>query len=462
MEVKVEDLAACKKRLSITISREEIEAKMNERFIELEREAQVPGFRPGRAPRRLVEKRFHDAVKDETGAKLLSDAFAKAVEEQKLEVIGEPDIDPEKIKIPDDGPLTFSIDLEVRPAFDVPDYIGIPVNVEPLAVTDADEARSLDRLRESHGHLQEVPAGAEAKANDIVTGDLAVQLAASDSTGRAGDQLILDRPNARVPVAPIAVEGIPLEKFAELLAGAKVGDNRSAKITIGPAAEKEDLRGKEAEVRIKVNKIERIALPDDAQLLQMTDHKDMDALKRTVRRELDGRSDQAFHERQERAVEDWLLEQVKFDLPEELAKRHANSLLQRTVTGLQYRGAAVDEIEKRLEEIRGANTERAARELRLLFILDAIGKKEKIEATDQELDARVRFMAAQHGRRDDRLREEMEAQGTLDNLRGQIRDDKVTRFLLAKAKIAGQPPAETPPAPPAPETPKADGPVEST
>jgi len=459
MDVKVEDLAACKKRLSITISREEIEAKMNERFIELEREAQVPGFRPGRAPRRLVEKRFHDAVKDETGAKLLSDSFAKAIEEQKLEVIGEPDVDPEKIKIPDDGPLTFSIDLEVRPAFDLPDYIGIPINVEPLAVTEADEARALDRLRESHGRLQEVPAGAEARANDIVTGDLAVQLAASDSTGRAGDQLILDRPNARVPVAPIAVEGIPLEKFAELLAGARVGDTRSAKITIGPAAEKEDLRGKEAEVRIKVNKIERVALPDDAQLLEMTDHKDMDALKRTVRRELEGRSDQAFHERQERAVEDWLLEQVKFDLPEELAKRHANSLLQRTVTGLQYRGAAVDEIEKRLEEIRGASTERAARELRLLFILDAIGKKEKIEATDEELDARVRFMAAQHGRRDDRLREEMEAQGTLDNLRGQIRDDKVVRFLLAKAKIAGQPPAE---AAPAPETPKADGPVEPT
>ena len=453
MDVKVEDLAACKKRLSITISREEIEAKMNERFIELEREAQVPGFRPGRAPRRLVEKRFHDAVKDETGAKLLSDAFAKAVEEQKLEVIGEPDIDPEKIKIPDDGPLTFSVDLEVRPAFDVPDYLGIPVNVEPPAVTEADEARALDRLRESHGRLQEVPAGAEAKANDIVTGDLAVQ---------AGDQLILDRPNARVPVAPIAVEGIPLEKFADLLAGAKAGDTRSAKITIGPAAEKEDLRGKEAEVRIKVNKIERVALPDDAQLLAMTDHADMDALKRTVRRELDGRSDQVFHERQERAVQDWLLEQVKFDLPEELAKRHANSLLQRTVTGLQYRGAAVDEIEKRLEEIRGASTERAARELRLLFILDAIGKKEKIEATDQELDARVRFMAAQHGRRDDRLREEMEAEGTLDNLRGQIRDDKVVRFLLEKAKIAGQPPAEAAPAPPAPETPKADGPVEST
>jgi trigger factor len=462
MDVKVEDLAACKKRLSITISREEIKAKMNERFIELEREAQVPGFRPGRAPRRLLEKRFHDAVKDETGAKLLSESFAKAIEEQKLEVIGEPDVDPEKIKIPDDGPLTFSIDLEVRPAFDVPDYLGIPVNVEPPAVTDADEARALDRLRESHGRLLEVPAGAEAKANDIVTGDLAVQVAAGDSTGRAGDQLILDRPNARVPVAPIAVEGIPLEKFAEFLTGAKVGETRSVKITIGPAAEKEDLRGKEAEVRIKVNKIERVALPDDAQLLAMTDHADLDALKRTVRRELDGRSDQAFRERQERAVQDWLLEQVKFDLPEELAKRHANSLLQRTVTGLQYRGAAVDEIEKRLEEIRGASTERAARELRLLFILDAIGKKEKIEATDQELDARVRFMAAQHGRRDDRLREEMEAEGTLDNLRGQIRDDKVVRFLLEKAKIAGQPPAEAPPAAPAPETPKDDGPVEST
>jgi len=447
MEVKVEDLAACKKRLSITLSRDEIKAKMEERYGELEREAQVPGFRPGRAPRRLVEKRFHEAVEEETRAKLISESLTKALEEQKLDVIGEPDIDPEKIEMPDEGPLTFSIDLEVRPEFTLPDYVGIPVNVEQPTVGDAEVAQALERLRESHGRLEEVPAGGEAKENDIVTGDVAMQ---------AGDLVVLDRQNARVPVSAIAIEGIRLEKFGELLKGAKAGETRSEKITIDQTAEKEDLRGKEVELRVKVNRLERIALPDDAAVLKATDHEDMGALKRTLRRELESRSDQAFRERQENALHGWLMEQVKFDLPEELSKRHANNLLQRTVMGLQYRGVPVEEIEKRLEEIRGASTERAGRELRLTFILDAIAKKEKIEATDAEVDARVRFMAVQQGRRDDRLREEMDAEGTLDNLRNQIRDDKVTRMLLEKAKI-GAVEAATPAAEAKPE-----GTVEST
>jgi trigger factor len=432
MEVKVENLAACKKRLSITLSREEIKAKMEERYAELEQEAQVPGFRPGRAPRRLVEKRFHEAVEEETRAKLISESLTKALEEQKLDVIGEPDLDPEKIEMPADGPLTFTIDLEVRPEFEAPDYIGIPVSVEQPTVGDAEVAQALERLRESHGRLEEVPAGGEAKDSDIVTGDVAIQ---------AGDVVVLDRQSVRVPVSAVVIEGIRLEKFGELLKGVKAGETRTTKMTIDQTAEKEDLRGKEVELRVKVNRIERVALPEDAAVLKATDHEDMDALKRTLRRELEGRSDQVFRERQENALHGWLMEQVKFDLPEELAKRHANSLLQRTVMGLQYRGVPVEEIEKRLEEIRGASTERAARELKLMFILDAIAKKEKVEATDAEVDARVRFMAVQQGRRDDRLREEMEAEGALANLRSQIRDDKVTRLLLEKAKISTTAPA---------------------
>jgi trigger factor len=432
MEVKVETLAACKKRLSITLSREEIKAKMEERYGKLEQEAQVPGFRPGHAPRRLVEKRFHEAVEEQARAELISESLKKALEEQKLDIIGEPDLDPEKIEMPADGPLTFSIDLEVRPEFTVPDYVGIPVNVEQPAIGDAEVAQALERLRESHGRLEDVPADGEAKENDIITGDVAMQ---------AGDIVVLDRQNARVPVSAIAIEGIRLEKFGELLAGAKAGETRSTKITIDQTAEKEDLRGKEVELRVKINRIERVALPDDAAVLKATDHEDLDALKRTLRRELEGRSEQAFRERQENAVHGWLMEQVKFDLPEELAKRHANNLLQRTVMGLQYRGVPVDEVEKRLEEIRSASTERAARELKLMFILDSIAKKENVEATDAEVDARVRFMAVQQGRRDDRLREEMEAEGTLANLRSQIRDDKVTRLLMEKAKIGAAAPA---------------------
>jgi trigger factor len=276
-------------------------------------------------------------------------------------------------------------------------------------------------------------------------------------------------------VAGIAVEGIRLECVPEMLKGAKAGETRTAKITIGQDAEKEDLRGKEVEVRIKVNEVRRVALPDDLAVLKETDYEDMDSLKGALRRQLEGQSDQAFREAQERAVQDWLLEKIPLDLPTELAQRHANRILQRNVMNLQYRGVPVEEIEKQAMEIRSASTEAASRDLKLFFILDAIAKKETVEATDAEVDARIRLMAMQSNRKPDRIREEMEEAGTLDNLYSQIVEDKVLRLLLEKAKIGGAaeakaapevpaaeaPAAEPPPAPPAEEKPKA-GDVEST
>jgi trigger factor len=127
------------------------------------------------------------------------------------------------------------------------------------------------------------------------------------------------------------------------------------------------------------------------------------------------------------------------ELPEDLAKRHADRLLGRTLVNLQYRGAPVAEIENRLDEIRSASAAQSARDLKLTFILDRIASKEKVEVTDAEVDARVRFIAAQYGRRADRVREDMQAKGTLESLRGQIQEDKVIRMLLDKAKVAGEP-----------------------
>jgi len=459
MDVTVEDVAACKKRLSITIPREEIEQKFNERFNELEREALVPGFRPGRAPRRLIEKRFRDAVAEEVRAKLVSEGFEKAIDEQKLDVIGEPEIDPEKIELPDEGAMTFSIDLEVRPQFDLPaDYSAIAVDqVERPQVTDETVARGLDRLRKQHGRIYPLPEGGEARENDLVSCGLTIQ---------AGDVMVVDHQNVRLPVAAIAIEGIRLNNLPDLLKGAKAGDVRTAAITIGDDADNEDVRGKAAELRVKVDTIARVALPDDAALLAAVDYEDMDSLRASLRRQQEAQSDNAFRRAQETAVQDWLLAAVPFDLPEDLAKRHANRLLQRQLVDLQYRGIPVEEIEKRMADIRGASTERAARDLKLHFILDAIAKKEKIEATDAEVDARLRFIAVQYGRKEDRVREEMAAEGTLDSLRGQILEDKVLRMLLEKPAAKAEPAdaaadtqttAETDPA-----TPPDEGPADAT
>jgi len=431
MDVNVETIATCKKRLSITIPREEIEAKFNERYSELEHEAFVPGFRPGHAPRRLIERRFKDAVTEEVRAKLVSEAFEKVLEEQDLDIVGEPDIDPEKIELPDDGPMTFSVDLEVRPEFDLPDdYSQIPVDeVERPEVTDETVGGALERLREQQGALEPVGEDEGAQERDLVVADLTIQ---------AGDVMVVDRQNVRLPVREVAIEGIRLAQLPDLLTGATAGETKETKITIGEEADNEDVRGQEADLTVKVNEVHRLRLPSDEDLLEATGQEDMDGLRATIRRRQEARSDADFREAREEAVRQWLLQAVEFDLPEDLVSRHANRLLQRRLTSMQYRGVPADELEQHMDEIAGASGEQAARDLRLHFILDAIAKQEDLEVTDAEVDARVRFMAVQYGRKADRLREEMEASGGLDSLRAQILEDKVIRTLLDRATASGE------------------------
>jgi trigger factor len=463
MEANVENLSACKKKLSITIPRDEIVAKMGARFAELEREAQVPGFRAGRAPRRLVEKRFKEAVEEEIRLKMIGEAFEQAVKDQKLDIIGEPEVDPDAIKMPDDGPLVFTVEIEVRPEFELPEYIGIPIDVARPVVGDEAVAQSLERLREEQGKIEPVAEGGEIKENDLITCDLAIQVVKEAKAEHEGDLMVVDRQGVRVPVAQIAIEGIRLEMLPELLKGAKVGDTKTATFTIAADVEREEIRNKPAELRVKVGAIERVSLPDDATLLKEIDYESMDALKAGVRRQLESQNDANYVRAQEQAVENWLLEKVKLELPADLAQRNADRVLQRNLVNLQYRGMPVEEIEKRLGDIRSATTEQAARDLKLHFILDKIAKKESIEASDAEVDARLRFIAAQYGRKEDRLREEMAEKGTLDGLRSQILEDKVTRMLLSKAKIAGAeapaaeaPAAEEPAKPEAEKKPDAD------
>jgi trigger factor len=267
---------------------------------------------------------------------------------------------------------------------------------------------------------------------------------AADIVIKVGEEIVVDQKDARFPLKATAVQGFLLNDVPQWLAGAKVGETRTGTFKIGDEAEREDLRGKDAGASFTLNDLRRAGPISDDELLKAVGYESMDALKASLKRQLDAQADLEFRRAQEGAIQDWLLEHAPFELPEDLAKRHANQLLRRTLVNLQYRGVPVEEIEKRLADIQSASAARALKDLKLTFILDKIAAKEKIEAIDPEVDARLKFIAAQYNRKEDRVREEMEHQGTLDSLRGQIREDKVMRMLLEKAKVAGEPekPAE--------------------
>src|SRR4051794_33351826 len=148
LDVQISDVGPCKKHLKVAIARAEIERQFDESLGTMKREAAVPGFRPGRAPRQLVEKRFRKQVGEQVKSTLLMAALEQLDEDHKLNPITQPDLDVGAIELPDDGPMRFEMDVEVRPDFALPAYKALTVRRPIRTITDADVAEQLTRFLE--------------------------------------------------------------------------------------------------------------------------------------------------------------------------------------------------------------------------------------------------------------------------------------------------------------------------
>ena len=130
----MESPGACQRHVTVTVARADIERYLSEAFDELVPKAEVPGFRPGRAPRKLVESRFKEQVTEQVKGSLLMDSLGQVSDDHEFSAISEPDLDFDAISIPDDGPLTFEFDVEVRPDFEPPQWKGLKLTAADAAI----------------------------------------------------------------------------------------------------------------------------------------------------------------------------------------------------------------------------------------------------------------------------------------------------------------------------------------
>jgi trigger factor len=166
VNVTVENLAPCKKLVRVEIDAPEVDAAFEAMTKDFQRKAEFPGFRPGKAPRDMVFKRFDKDIQDEVKRKLIPDAYRKALDEQKIDVIGYPDI--EEIQFARGQNLLFAATVETAPDFQLPEYKGLPAKRETTQVTDADVDKAVDLLRDQKGSFQTVTD------RPSQTGDIAV------------------------------------------------------------------------------------------------------------------------------------------------------------------------------------------------------------------------------------------------------------------------------------------------
>lgn len=443
VDVRVEDLGTLRKKLTITVPRDSLDQQLNKQYDELRREAQVPGFRRGRAPRRLLEKRFGGEVSDTLVQQLVSAGYSAALEKTDLKAIGDPLIwarekgastetlmEVEKaidlIEMPDEEPLVFACEVEVRPEFELPDLEAMTLKKPAVTISDQDVEQYVERLRAMRGTWEPV-LDEPVRIDDVVHADVKLT---------SGETVLKEQDNVRIPVRPQTVDGVALENLGEVLAGAGIGDTRTATGTLPDDYYKVEFRGQPANFEFTIHRIERLCLPElTDEFVKGLGFDSLAEIRDWARNDLESR----LHEQIRRALAgqvcQYLLDNTSFDLPQRLSDRQESRVIMRRMIDLYQQGIPPAEVEKLTDEVRSSAKADVARDLKLSLIMEKLDEQFKVEVGENEINGRIAAIARMQNRRFDRVRDELVKGPGLMNLVVQIRDDKIVSMLIDQAKI---------------------------
>ena len=427
--VTIEEAGPCKKKVIIEIPEAKIKKKTDEQYENLGKEAVVPGFRKGRAPRRLLEKRFGKETAEQVKLTLLADATEAVVKDKELKALGEPDIDFEEITLPEEGPMTFDFEIEVRPDIDLPPLEGIPVTRTKLEVTDEQVDREIEQMQRWAGVWTPRAEGAAIEPEDRIVADVALKTEGVEEEEKLNNIEIQVRPNG-------FVGAIPVEKLDELLVGAKSGEHKETSVEVSKTFFREEYRGKKVDIQIDIEDVKWLKPAElDENFLQRYESKDEDELREKIQDSLHSRLENQTRAEMSEQISQYLLDKTDFDLPLDIVAEQASSVLQRQYTSLMMRGLSREEIEEQFEQLQATSEERAKEQLKTFFVMDKVADELSIEVTEEEINGHIAQLAAQRGQRPERMREEMARNGSLAQFSLEVRQDKCIAKLLETAKI---------------------------
>ncbi len=440
--VNINDAGPCKKKVSIEIPQEKINKVLDEQYEELRRNALVPGFRRGRAPRRLLEKRFGKEINEQTKLKLLSSASEAAIKDNNLDAMGEPDIDHEKIELPLSGSLKFDFEIETRPEFELPGIEGIPVEKPKLEVTDEAVEQEIAELQRRLGTWKPKD-GKIAQENQIIA-DVVLKCAEGQLVGAepaaAREEKI---ENTEIYARHRAFVGkVPVDKLDELLVGAKAGDVKKTITEVPSTFFDEKYRGKKVDVEIKINDVKELEPAKlDESFFKRFGTANKEELAKMIRQRNEANIERRQKEAMRQSVRNYLLNKVDFELPADIVADQSKELLQRQYTRLLMQGVKTEDIQQQMEHLKAASVEQAKEQLKSFFVVDAVAKKLDIQTTEEEINGYIAQAAMYRQVRPEKLRDQMARDGSLAQVALEIREIKCIDKILESAKITEVKPA---------------------
>lgn len=430
LEIQVQSPSACERHITVTVPHEDIERYFDKAFTDLMPNAAVPGFRAGRAPRKLVEHRFRKDMADQVKGSILMDAMAQVTEDSKLSAISEPDFDPVAVKVPDEGPMTFEFDIEVRPEFDMPNWKGLKIERPIKEFSDKDVTARLEEILTQYGKL--IPSDGPAASGDYIVCNLAF---------KNGDEVISESKEETIRLRPVlSFRDGRIEKFDKVLKGVKADETRTAEAKLSQSAPNEALRGKTVTAVFEVLEVKKLQLPElTPGFLEEMGFDSDDALRSAILADLKRQLEYAQHQRARQQITALLTQSASWDLPPDLLKRQSRRELERAVLELRRAGFSEGEIRAHENDLRQNSAVSTARALKEHFILERIAEDEQVDADAGDYEAEIGLIAAQSNESVRRIRARLEKGGMMDALRNQIVERKVIGKVLEHATFKDLP-----------------------
>jgi trigger factor len=445
VNVAVESLSPCKKLMRVEIEAQKVDETFEAVAKDFRREANLPGFRPGKAPREMVLRKYEKDIQDETKRKLISEAYRQAIEEQKLDVLGYPEI--EEIQFGRGQALQFAATIETAPEFELPEYKGLPIKREAQTVTDADIERALNMLREQR-------VSYTTAERPLQAGDIAVVNYAGTCDGKPITEIA---PTAKGLTEQKAfwVEAKPdsfIPGFADQLLGAKAGDKRTVNVDFPANFVTPQLAGKKGVYQVEVAEVkEKVLPPLDEELAKAYGAENLEKLQEGVRRDLENELKYKQNKTLRTELLRVLLGRVGFDLPETAVARETRNVVYDLVQENAKRGVPRQVIEQQKEQIYSAAARNAKERVKLQFLLQKIAEKEDIKVSQEEIAKRVHFLAGLYQISPDKFLKDLQKRNGLIEVYDEIMNEKVIEFLQQNAKIEeAAPTTPLPPEEPAP------------
>jgi len=414
--------ATCRRELDLEIPAEEVSKAMERVAKEFARIANVPGFRRGKAPISLIRRRFADDIKGEVLQSLVPERVEKAVADQKLTPVSQPQVD--KLDYAEGQPLKFRAVFEVLPDFELGNYKDLEIELPAMDVTDEDVAKALEEMRER------AAAFAPVEGRAVENGDF-VQLKLLGTPAGGGDPVQADS-----VLCHIGAEET-MAAFNENLRGAKAGEHKNFDVVYPADYPDAKLAGKTYHYAAEVLGIKTKKLPElnDEFAKDVSDAATLDELRKKVRESLEHQRDHKHKELLHEKILAALVKLHDFPVPEALVEHQMDVRLERVVRSLAAQGVDPRAVNVDWVTLRRRQQERAADDVKAELIVDRIASAESIDVTEQEVDQELQHLAGHSDESAEAIRARLTKQGALDRMKAKLRSDKTLDWLAQNSRI---------------------------